>query len=228
MSNFPACQIWRVIAWPPPLLLRDMNKLRKRLVILTSTSRRNGRVERVFGKVLGEQAVRYSDSLLVGAERAGSPGSDHARHSWRSPRAHRLPPGNFAENRRRSPKLVEWCRIGVRSDANRRGAMSFTSVAAVAVAALLVSCGAATAAGPFRPFQSGLWSGGAYTDDRTGGFSHCSAGVAYDSGINMFVVSTEAHGSWLGFTNPQWALPPGANMPIRLRFDQQPSMDAAG
>jgi hypothetical protein len=97
-----------------------------------------------------------------------------------------------------------------------------------AVAALLLWCGAADAAGPHRPFQTGLWSGGAYTDDRSGRFSHCSAGVVYDSGTNMFIVGTEAHGWWLGFTNPQWSLTPGASIPVTLQFDRRAPVELSG
>ena len=60
--------------------------------------------------------------------------------------------------------------------------------------------------------------GGAYIDDRTGSFSHCSAGVVYDSGINLFVVSTEAYGWWFGFTSPHWSLTPSASIPVELQF----------
>ena len=55
--------------------------------------------------------------------------------------------------------------------------MSLPRTAALAATALFLLCSAARAAGPYRPFQIGLWLGGAYTDDRTGSFSHCSAGV---------------------------------------------------
>lgn len=101
-------------------------------------------------------------------------------------------------------------------------------LASLAAAALLLWCTAPYAAGPYRPFQTGLWSGGAYTDDRTGRFSHCSAGVVYDSGTNMFVVSTEAHGWWLGFTNPQWSLTPGASIPVTLQFDRRAPVELSG
>jgi hypothetical protein len=100
--------------------------------------------------------------------------------------------------------------------------------AALAAAALLLSCGAAGAAGPYRPFQTGLWSGGAYVDDRTGRFSHCSAGVVYDGGTNMFLVSTDTHGWWLGFTNPQWSLTPNTAMLITLLFDGRGPVELSG
>jgi hypothetical protein len=106
--------------------------------------------------------------------------------------------------------------------------MSFARTAALAATALFLFCSAGGAAGPFRPFQIGLWLGGAYTDDRTGSFSHCSAGVVYDGGINLFVVSTEAHGWWLGFTSPHWSLDPSAGIPVKLQFDGRPPAEVLG
>ncbi|MBV9376340.1 MAG: hypothetical protein JO320_14985 [Alphaproteobacteria bacterium] len=106
--------------------------------------------------------------------------------------------------------------------------MIFARTAVIAIAVLSLSGGEVTAGGPYRPFQLGLWSGGAYTDDRTGGFSHCSAGVVYDSGINLFVVSTEAHGWWLGFASQSWSLTPSTGIPVKLQFDSRPPLEVAG
>ena len=100
--------------------------------------------------------------------------------------------------------------------------MSFARIAAMVAAGLVLWGGLASAAGPIRAFQAGLWSGGAYTDDRTGDFTHCSAGVAYDSGINMFVLVTAEYRWWLGFINPQWDFSRNAKMPVELRFDDGP------
>jgi len=106
--------------------------------------------------------------------------------------------------------------------------MRLARAAALAATALFLLCCAADAAGPYRPFHIGLWLGGAYTDDRTGNFSHCSAGVVYDGGINLFVVSTEAHGWWLGFTSPHWSLTPSASIPVKLQFDARPPVEVLG
>src|SRR5947208_1982877 len=105
------------------------------------------------------------------------------------------------------------------------GTMSLPRTAALAATTLFLLCSAARAAGPYHPFQIGLWSGGAYTDDRAGSFSHCSAGVVYDSGINLFVVNTEAHGWWLGFASPNWSLTPSARTPVKLQFDGRPPVE---
>jgi hypothetical protein len=97
--------------------------------------------------------------------------------------------------------------------------MSCTRFAAVTVAVSILCCGAVEAGGPLRVFKQGFWSGGAYTDDRTGVFSHCSAGVAYDSGINLFVLVTADYRWWLGFINPEWAFKPNVKTPVRLRLE---------
>jgi hypothetical protein len=89
----------------------------------------------------------------------------------------------------------------------------------IAVAASALCCGPASADGPLRSFKQGLWSGGAYTDERTGVFTHCSAGVAFNTGINLFVLTTRAFRWWLGFYQTQWSLTPNAKIAVQLRFD---------
>ena len=80
---------------------------------------------------------------------------------------------------------------------------------------------AAIAAGPFGTIRVGAWSGGAYTDDKTGAFSHCVAGTTYGSGINV-MVGRNASGNWLlGFANPAFRLSPGETFPIDVTFDGQ-------
>jgi hypothetical protein len=150
-----------------------------------------------FGDALATSAVKFSDTPFLKMSRAA----------------------------------LRWCGDAQRRKYARRrwkgGALpSGAGVTATVLTGVMLSSEAATAAGPYRTFQSGLWSGGAYIDDRTGAFSHCSAGVAYDSGLNMFIVSTQAHGWWLGFTNPQWSLTANASLPVKLRFDQEAPWDA--
>jgi hypothetical protein len=99
--------------------------------------------------------------------------------------------------------------------------MAFARIVAFALAASVLTWASAEAAGPLRPFNLGYWSGGAYTDDRTGAFTHCSAGVAYDSGINVFVLITGDHHWWLGFVDPQWAWSPMQKLKVELRLDKR-------
>ncbi len=99
--------------------------------------------------------------------------------------------------------------------------MGFTRLAALAVAASVSWSwgGSAAADGPLRPFRHGSWSGGAYTDDRTGAFTHCSAEIADANGSNLFVLVTGEYRWWLGFINPKWSFAPDAKAQIRLRLD---------
>ncbi len=97
--------------------------------------------------------------------------------------------------------------------------MVLARIAAIALAVLVLGSGSVDAAGPLRSFKLGFWSGGAYTDERTGDFTHCSAGVAYDSGINMFILVTAGYRWWLGFIDPHWAFSPRTRLEVELRLD---------
>ena len=67
----------------------------------------------------------------------------------------------------------------------------------------------ARAAGPFGTITVGNWKGGAYTDDKSGAFSHCAAAASYQNGI-IFLVSVGQDYSWtLGFAHENWKLTPG-------------------
>jgi S1-C subfamily serine protease len=86
----------------------------------------------------------------------------------------------------------------------------------------IVIASGASAAGPFGAIHIGGWSGGAYTDDKTGAFSHCAAGTGYANGISV-IVGQNANTSWLiGFASPSLRLTPGETFPIDLTFDGQP------
>jgi hypothetical protein len=73
--------------------------------------------------------------------------------------------------------------------------------------------------GPTQPFQLGQWRGGVYSNDQTGGFSHCVVTAPYKSGIAMTVFALRDFSWGLGFANPAWSLQPGTQIPISLIFD---------
>jgi len=56
---------------------------------------------------------------------------------------------------------------------------------------VIVVAGDAQARGPYGSVHVGNWTGGAYTNDKDGSFSHCAAVAPYQSGIN-FLVSVSA------------------------------------
>jgi hypothetical protein len=75
------------------------------------------------------------------------------------------------------------------------------------------------AAGPLMPVNVGNWHGGSYTDDSTREFTHCAVSAAYQSGM-VFTVGVSKNYSWrLGFTNENWQLTVGQNIPVDLTFD---------
>jgi hypothetical protein len=87
---------------------------------------------------------------------------------------------------------------------------------------------AAQARGPYGSINVGNWHGGAYTNDKSGAFSHCGAGATYQSGI-YFVVSVSEDFSWrLGFAHDNWQLTPGQAFPLALTFDGQPAINVQG
>jgi hypothetical protein len=90
-----------------------------------------------------------------------------------------------------------------------------------------LSC-AAESKGPFGSIRVGQWAGGAYTEDATGTFTHCAAGVTYLSGI-LFVVGLGANGVWMiSFHHPSWSLTPRETIPIGLTFDNREQFNVFG
>ena len=87
--------------------------------------------------------------------------------------------------------------------------MTKVAVLLIAVLSGLPFGSASFAAGPFGSIRVGNWNGGAYTDDKTGAFSHCAAGTSYANGVNV-IVGQNVNGSWLlGFANPAFRLTQG-------------------
>ena len=100
-------------------------------------------------------------------------------------------------------------------------------VGVCAVGALLLTT-SAEGKGPFGSIKVGLWTGGAYTNDATGKFSHCAAGAPYLSGI-FFMVVMDSSNSWgLGFAHETWQLQIGESFPIDLTFDGQAQFHVFG
>lgn len=81
--------------------------------------------------------------------------------------------------------------------------------------------GLAHAAGPFGTIHVGNWTGGAYTNDSTGAFSHCAASTPYANGITL-LVGQDSNNAWLlGFANPAFRFKKGENLTIDATFDGQ-------
>jgi S1-C subfamily serine protease len=106
--------------------------------------------------------------------------------------------------------------------------MKFTIKAIVAAFCIVASVSSSSARGPYGSINVGNWRGGAYTNDKTGAFSHCAAGAIYDSGI-YFVVSIGEDSGWrLGFAHESWQLTTGEAFPLALTFDGQTALHVQG
>jgi hypothetical protein len=85
----------------------------------------------------------------------------------------------------------------------------------------LFSGNSSFAAGPFGTIHVGNWSGGAYTEDSNGTFTHCAAATSYANGV-LVIVTYNVRNEWiLGFVSPNFHLTKGETFPIDITFDGQ-------
>jgi S1-C subfamily serine protease len=103
--------------------------------------------------------------------------------------------------------------------------MKATVNAIVAALCVVAASSPSSARGPYGSITVGNWRGGAYTNDKTGAFSHCAAGVAYDAGLSFVVSFGEESGWRLGFAHDSWQLTPGENFALALTFDGQQALN---
>ena len=106
--------------------------------------------------------------------------------------------------------------------------VAFWRRVAGATVALSVASTIPTVAKQITNLRVGNWTGGAFANDQTGAFTHCSAVVSYNSGVLMAASLTRAYGWSLGFADEQWNLAPGSQIPIALSFDGRPSWSVTG
>ena len=93
-------------------------------------------------------------------------------------------------------------------------------LALISVLSATIFGSSAYAAGPFGSIHVGDWSGGAFTNDADGSFSHCVASGVYKSGIGVYI--GRSSGGWLlGFTNPAWKAARGERFQVDVTFDSQ-------
>jgi len=67
--------------------------------------------------------------------------------------------------------------------------------------------------------KTGNWKGGAYTNNKTGRFSHCAASVKYKSGILLLFSVTRTRKWNMGLSNRAWDLTPRKKYPVEYRVD---------
>jgi S1-C subfamily serine protease len=76
------------------------------------------------------------------------------------------------------------------------------------------------AAKEFSKFQVGVWQAGAYTNDKSGEFSHCSASAFYKhNGVTLFVFVDKSYSLDLTFFQENWQLNENKLYSLRYRYD---------
>lgn len=106
--------------------------------------------------------------------------------------------------------------------------MTYRAAASAILFSVLLAGSNAEARGPYGSVSIGNWQGGAYTNDKTGAFSHCAAGAPYQSGI-YFMVMVDGNLGWaLGFANEKWSITSGQVFQMALTFDGQAPFNVQG
>jgi hypothetical protein len=102
------------------------------------------------------------------------------------------------------------------------------AVLGIFIFVIFTTFSSAIAKGRFGTIKIGQWTGGAYTDDKTGGFTHCAAGAPYLSGIHL-IISQNTQGRWtLGFASTTFNFAAGQIIPFDVIFDGQTNVRLFG
>lgn len=103
-------------------------------------------------------------------------------------------------------------------------------IVALGILALIVMLGGspASAKGPFGSIKIGFWTGGAYTDDNTGKFTHCAASGPYLNGVQLFI-SQNINGQWnLALAHSSFNFADAQVIPFDVIFDGQTNVRLFG
>lgn len=96
---------------------------------------------------------------------------------------------------------------------------------ALAIALGTISGAGTGSAAQIGKLRLGNWNGGAFTNDKTGAFSHCAASANYKSGVTL-LFSITSDKSWsMGFSSPTWDLTPGSTYPVKFWVDDGRVLD---
>ncbi len=81
---------------------------------------------------------------------------------------------------------------------------------------------------PESAFAYNRWSGMAYTDDKTGRFSHCAVASTYTNGVTLMFGVLPGGNVNIGFTRPDWTFKVGQTIPGEIRIDRRFSEHVLG
>ncbi len=99
-------------------------------------------------------------------------------------------------------------------------ALGRRGILVLAAAITIAHSSQASHAAKIAPLTSGAWTGGAYSSNQTGEFSHCAVSSRYKSGVSL-LFSVTKQGNWtMGVSKPSWDFNPGNSYGIRFQVDR--------
>ncbi len=97
----------------------------------------------------------------------------------------------------------------------------------LATAITIAHSSQASHAAKITPLTSGAWTGGAYSSNQTGAFSHCAVSSRYKSGVSL-LFSVTRQGNWtMGMSKSGWDFNPGNSYSIRFQVDRGQILNGA-
>ncbi len=90
---------------------------------------------------------------------------------------------------------------------------------AIATFAAAVSLAVPANAATIINYKVSGWDMAAFTDDRSGRFTHCAASARYRSGILLLFSLTDSFRWSIGFSSPDWNLRQGRDFDVDFRID---------
>ncbi|MEN6541101.1 hypothetical protein [Parvibaculum sp.] len=91
------------------------------------------------------------------------------------------------------------------------------------IAALVLFTTSEARANSIESWQDAGWYMGAYTDDKTGQFSHCAMSANYENGVTLLFAVDRQFGWRMGLNSSTWLLNAGAQYDIGYQVDRGPS-----
>jgi hypothetical protein len=92
-------------------------------------------------------------------------------------------------------------------------------VFAIAAVAAAVSLAAPAKAATITNYKVSSWDLAAFSDDKTGRFTHCAASARYRSGILLLFSVSDTFQWSIGFSSPEWDLRQGRSFDVDFRID---------
>ena len=100
------------------------------------------------------------------------------------------------------------------------------TLSALAVGAAVLAAAQSASAGKIAHLSSGSWTGGAFTNNHTGTFSHCAANARYKSGVALYFAVTGARQWSMAFSARHWKFERGRTYPLHYQVDDGPVIQA--